>query len=179
MPLSLEVPITSDRLLLRPVEKDDLDDLALVNGDEEVTRFLPYETWRSRQDAEAWHDKVMGLVSQGKTLQLVVVMQETNRVIGSCLLFNYDESSRVAEIGYVTGREFWRQGLTEEALRMLITYGFDMVGLRRLCAVVETDNQASMSLLNKLGFSSEGNASPTPGENVELMKFGLLRQEWC
>lgn len=52
MPFPTCPPIESPRLLLRPVAASDLPDLLEVNGDPEVTRFLPYETWLSLADAE-------------------------------------------------------------------------------------------------------------------------------
>ena len=45
--------IETARLALRPVERSDLPDLLEVNGDPEVTRFLPYPTWTSLDDGAA------------------------------------------------------------------------------------------------------------------------------
>ena len=178
MPLLLESPIDSPRLILRPVKKQDLEDLLKVNGDDDVTRFLPYDSWQSRQDAEAWYERVQNLVSEGNTLQLVNQRKDNATIVGSCLLFKYDEKLGNAEIGYVTGREFWRQGYTEEALRGLIGFAFDEMKIRKLNAVVETANQASTRLLEKLGFSHEGKSSANSEEKEEVCYLGLLRQEW-
>lgn len=156
----------------------DLDDLMLINGDAEVTRFLPYETWCTLLDAQVWLEKVNKLMAQGSTLQLVCEAIETGRVIGSCLLFHYLPEPGEAEIGYVTGRRFWRQGFTEEALRALICYAFDKKAIRQLRAVVENGNLASASLLAKLGFSEAGRPDRDWQAAQETMRFSLFRHEW-
>ncbi|MGE5089371.1 MAG: GNAT family N-acetyltransferase [Candidatus Levyibacteriota bacterium] len=54
MPLPPITRILSPRLTLRPVVASDIADLLEVNGDPEVTRFLPYPTWKSTQDGAEW-----------------------------------------------------------------------------------------------------------------------------
>ncbi len=51
MPLQLPICVESKRLVVRMVEEADLGDLLLINQDDEVTRYLPYESWRSLEDA--------------------------------------------------------------------------------------------------------------------------------
>ena len=52
MSLTPVTEILCPRLRLRPLDSADLPDLMAVNGDPEVTRFLPYATWQSANDAE-------------------------------------------------------------------------------------------------------------------------------
>ena len=51
MPLNPPIVVEWKRLIVRPVEEGDLQALLLVNGDDEVTGFLPYASWRSLADA--------------------------------------------------------------------------------------------------------------------------------
>ena len=107
--MELLQPFETKRLLIRKVEERDIEDLLRVNGDGEVTRFLPYETWRSMADGRAWFERMCGLMAQGDTLQLVMVELATGRVIGTCLLFHHDAEKAQAEIGYVMARDRWQQ----------------------------------------------------------------------
>lgn len=64
--------------------------------------------------------------------------------------------NKLAEIGYEIHPEQWRKGYTLEALSEVILYGFDVLGLTRIGAVVFIENEASNNLLEKVGFQKEG-----------------------
>jgi [ribosomal protein S5]-alanine N-acetyltransferase len=61
-----------------------------------------------------------------------------------------------AEIGYWLGKDYWGQGIMTEAVRLITTYGFEKLGLRRIYAHVFVFNKASMTVLKKAGFKYEG-----------------------
>ncbi|NKB38449.1 MAG: GNAT family N-acetyltransferase [Gammaproteobacteria bacterium] len=173
----LPTPLYSERLSIRKVEETDIEDLLLVNGDERVTRFLPYETWLNQADGKAWLERMLGFMSEGNTLQFVIIEVATERVIGTCMLFRYDEGSRRAEIGYVMGHAHWRKGYSLEALTALIKYAFSELKLRRIEAEVEPDNVASNNLLLKLGFTCEGLLRER-WSDYDTNIYGLLSHEW-
>lgn len=181
MPFICPTPITSPKFTLRLVEATDVRQLMAINGDEEVTRYLPYATWKSAADGEAWFARMSNLVAAGATLQWVIVERASNRIVGTCLLFRYDEASARAELGYVLGRAHWGKGVMAEALRALLTHAFGSLGLRRIEAEVNPDNIASNRLLVKLGFTAEGllrGRWVTKGVVTDTNIYGLLREEW-
>jgi RimJ/RimL family protein N-acetyltransferase len=173
----LETP----RLCVRLVTGADLPALLEVNGDDAVTRFLPYESWRTMDDALAWYQRVLGRHAAGTALQYVVLDKATDRVIGSCLLFQFDEGSARAELGYVLGRESWGSGRMGEALQALVGHAFGRLGVRRLEAEVDPRNGPSLRLLERLGFVREGLLRQrwvNKGVPIDVAAYGLLRDEW-
>jgi len=163
MPLYPLPELTTPRLIVREVEDRDLPDLALVNGDDEVTRHLPYASWCTAKDSEDWLARMRAMADAGLGRQYVVVLREPARVIGSCLLHRHEAGSARAELGYVLGRAHWGRGLMHEALQALLDHAFDGYALRRIEAEVNPANLASIGLLRRLGFRQEG----------------LLRARWC
>jgi RimJ/RimL family protein N-acetyltransferase len=181
MQIALHAPIESERLLMRIVERADLPDLLEINSSDEVTRYLPYSTWHTLADGEAWYERVVTRHSEGAAMQLVVVERRSRRVIGTSLLFNFDQASERAELGYVLGKAHWRQGLMHEALTALLQFAFDEMGLRRIEAHADARNVASDGLLRKLGFTHEGllrQRALLKGETTDSNVYGLLRSEW-
>lgn len=173
--------LETTRLQLRLVTAADLPALLQVNGDETVTRFLPYAPWRSAADAQAWYQRMLGLHAEGTALQFVLLRRDSGLAIGTALLFRFDEGSARAELGYVLGREHWGQGLMAEALAALIGWAFGGLKLRRLEAEVNPDNLASVRLLQQLGFTQEGRLRQRwvgHGQAYDVLAFGLLRDEW-
>ena len=116
MPLPAFEPVASTRLTIRPIKETDLADLLEVNGDPAVTRFLPYDTWQSVEDGKTWLVRMTALAQAETGQQFVLEINQSRTVVGTVLLFRYDESSQRAELGYVLGRKYWQQGLMREAL---------------------------------------------------------------
>jgi [ribosomal protein S5]-alanine N-acetyltransferase len=169
------------RLQVRGVQAHDLPALQVVNGDDRVTRFLPYDRWQSAQDAQGWFDRMQAMQVAGTALQFVIVRRDDDLAIGSCLLFRFETSSARAEIGYVLGHAFWGQGLMAEALTGLVDCAFTRLNLRRLEAEVDPRNTASSRVLERVGFVHEGLLRQrwvVRGEACDSARFGLLRHEW-
>lgn len=181
MPFTAPQTIESARTRLRIVAAADLPALLQVNGDDEVTRYLPYASWLSLADAEAWFERIVRAQASGSALQFVLVEKASDEVIGACVLFRYDEGSQRAELGYVLGRQYWGMGLMREALQALLGQAFHVMGLRRLEAQVNPANTASVHLLERLGFSREGLLRQRwvdKGQAYDVAAYGLLRDEY-
>jgi RimJ/RimL family protein N-acetyltransferase len=181
MPFSPITRIKAQRLTIRPVTVDDLSDLLEINGDDQVTKFLPYATWRSLEDGAAWLARMQALCASGTNQQLVIERDSDHKVIGTILLFKFDESSARLELGYVLGRRHWRQGYAREALHAVCDHAFRLLLIRRIEAEVNPDNAASHALLQTLGFVKEGllrKRCVAKGAAYDMNIYGCLAEEW-
>ena len=168
----------TDRYLVRGVDEADLADLLDVHRDDEVTRYLPYDTWHTMADAQAWLMRVRGLEENGRSRQFVVVDRADRRVMGAVVLFNADAVSARAELGYVLGKRDWGRGVMREVLTATIDRAFADLALRRLEAFADADNLASARLLQRLGFVHEGTLRErewSKGSARSVAVYGLLR----
>lgn len=182
MPLIAPNPIETPRLLVRLFTESDLPALMEVNGDDEVTRFVPYATWQSLDDAKAWFKRMSDLQASGLALQFVVAEKTTGKAIGTCLLFRFEEITARVELGYVLGRANWGHGYMSEALTALINCAFDHMAPRILDATVDLRNVRSTRLLLRLGFVNAGlphQHEITKGEATELEIYRLYQQAWA
>ena len=173
--------IEADRVALRPVAATDLPALLAINGDPQVTPFLPYATWLSLDDGAAWLARMEALGATGTGQQLVVVRRADAAVIGTLLLFKHDAGSQRLELGYVLARAHWGQGLMREALQAVCGQLFGTLGVRRIEAEVNPANVASCRLLTRVGFTLEGTLRQRwvgKGVAYDTHVFGCLSQEW-
>ena len=177
----------TERLIVRLVEAGDLDALFVVNRDDETTRFLPYASWRTMADAQAWYARIVNLHDEGKSRQFVVIDRgddganegAAGRVVGAAVIFNVDAGGR-AEVGYVLGRRDHGRGVMREAVDALLTHAFDEMSLRRIEAHVDPRNVPSQRLLLALGFVREGSMrerNVVKGEVVDSDIYGVLARE--
>lgn len=169
------------RLRLRHLEERDVDALFDIFSNPEVMRFwisLPFE---GKHEADQLLREIDELFEQGTLFEWGVALREDDRVIGTATLAYIDRSNGRAEVGYAIARPFWGQGYASEALRLLFTYAFREMNLRRIEADVDPRNEASLRLLEKLGFRREGLLRERwniGGEIQDAVFLGLLRSEW-
>lgn len=181
MALDAFSPLDTPRLAIRRIEEGDLAALMQVNGDEEVTRYLPYAAWKSAADAKAWFARMARIQEDGSALQLAVVEKASRQAIGTCLIFRHDAKHGRAELGYVLARALWGRGYMSEALNALVDAAFGPLDIRRLEAEIDPANASSRRVLQRLGFKREGVLRERFVEKdgfSDSELYGLLRREW-
>jgi len=175
------LPIDLARVRLRRIEESDIDAMFAIYADREVSRYLSFPPMTARGEAEAFVSRIHAGYAVGTSWQLAVVRREDDALIGTCILFNFHEQSRRAEIGYTLGKPYWSQGYMREALVGLIDIAFGPLGLNRLEADIDPRNDPSARILEHLGFRREGHMPQrwiVNGETCDTDFFGLLRASW-
>ena len=73
---------------------------------------------------------------------------------GICGLLKRETLDEV-DIGYALVPEFWSKGFALESASAVLSYGNAVLGLKRMLAITDPDNESSIRLLDKLGFTFE------------------------
>ena len=179
--LSVDLPLVTDRLVLRAHRMTDLDDLLLFHSDPDVVRYVPWPV-RDRPATEETLRTKLGqtvLDEHGQWLVLAVEERSTGTVIGEVLL--KWASERQGELGFAFGRSHQGQGYAAEAARAILGLAFDDLGFHRVSAVVVDGNDPSVRLLGRLGFRPEAahvDGAFFKGVWVTTLVFALLEDEW-
>ena len=179
--LAVELPIETERLVLRPHRMDDLDDLARFHGDPEVVRYVPWPVRDREATEETLRVKLTQteLVAHGQWLVLAVEVRSTGRVVGEVLLKWASDGQ--GEVGFAFARDAQGQGYAAEAATAMLRLGFDDLGFHRVVAVVVEGNDPSARLLGRLGFRQEArfvDGAFFKGEWVTQLVFAILEEEW-
>ncbi len=176
-----QVRLSTERLLLRPLESADAQALFAVFSDTKVMRYWSGVAWDSIDKADETIARYSKALAENESLGLGIVDSQTDELIGTCSLFHLDEQSRRAEIGYGIASASWGKGYMHEALTALINYGFDALNLHRMEADTDPRNMASRRCLERLGFVNEGLLRERWIVNNEICDtsfYGLLRSDW-
>lgn len=148
--------VKTERLFLSEMTLADTEILFGYWSDDSVTRYMNIEPFQSLQPVEEMIRMLRQLEIEGKALRCVIILQTTGEIIGTCG-FNYiDHENQRAEIAYDLGMRFWKHGYATEAVQSLMKWGIESFNLHRMEAKVDPRNEASISLLEKLGFQEEG-----------------------
>lgn len=181
--MTLEYPLRTARLFLRPYEIDDFEDFAALAGDVAVTRYL-YWGPRDRASArEAFDRRLSGETSEGgvKPLSLALFERITGRFAGECGIVRVRVEHRDGELGYMLHPEFHGRGLAVEAAREVLRIGFGALKLHRIHATCDDRNMASARVLEKLGMRKEGHFRSNEwvkGEWTGGLYYAILEDEW-
>jgi ribosomal-protein-alanine N-acetyltransferase len=145
------------RLILRTLRPDDLDDLFALYRDPEIRRYFPDGTLTREQTREELDWFVGGGDPDHPQLGLWATLdKETGRFIGRCGLIPWGIDGRdEVEVAYLLAKDHWRQGLGGEITQALLHYGFKGLGLSRLIALIDPENQASIRTAEKAGLRFE------------------------
>ncbi len=148
--------IETHRLVLRPFRIGDEEDMfSNWASDPEVTRFLTWPAHRSVSVTRMLLDDWVPRYEGGDYFNWAMEWKETGRVIGNISVVSLNEATEAADIGYCMGRAFWGRGIMPEALRAVMDYLFDTVGLNRITACHDVANPNSGRVMAKAGMRRE------------------------
>lgn len=178
-----DLTIRTDRLILRPLEKSDLDAVLSYYSLPDVQRYVE---WKARDDGEATSAfsalrKQVRLTRPGDTLTLAIVRKSDGKVMGHVSLKWTDATAGQGELRFALAPQFRRKGYGTEALRAVLAHGFDTHRLHRIFARTAGKNDASAALLKKLGMRLEAHYREHAlfqGEWDEELHFAILDREW-
>ena len=161
---------TPEQIILRPFQPEDAERVALLCNNKQIFDSLrdyfphPY----SLQDAR---DFIKGCQARNPVLNFAITAsQEVVGAIG--VIPQTDVYTGTAEIGYWLGEPFWGKGIMTEAVRQMVSYGWETLSLRRIFTGVFDFNKASMRVLEKAGFELEGICKKS------VLKNGVIRDEY-
>jgi len=156
---SKKIPeIETKRLLLRQVTSADLDAWAeRVFADPEVVRFMPKRDMTPLQRAERAFNNYNRLWEERGIGGWVITDKKDGEFIGSIEIEYLDDTDEY-ELGYCMRKDYWGRGISTEAARAVVRFGFENANLNRIMAVVVPENTASWKVLEHVGLVYEKNA---------------------
>lgn len=148
------IVLETERLVLRELERDDLDALEAVLGDDETMRYYPAPF--SRDACAAWIERWQDSYRANGFGLWAMVFKEDDRVIGDCGLVPQmvDEKPDI-EIGWHVARDLWGRGLATEAAAACRDQAFGPLDISRLISLIRPINLPSCRVAEKIGMTVE------------------------
>lgn len=169
----------TDRLFLRLFREEDAYDIFEIYSDDTICRYLLEEPWTSDTLPKKITEKCLqNSLESEKFLSLAVVYQE--KVIGDLTAWR-TEMPDSFEIGYVFSKFYAGQGLATEAVSALLTYLFEEKCAHRVQANLDSRNEESKKLCERLGMRQEAHFLKdfwNKGEWTDSFIYALLSTEY-
>lgn len=177
--------LRTKRLVLREFQSSDAQAVFEIFSYDSVTRYHNVDTMTEIEQAERIvAGRVRLFPNQWGVRWAITLIDDVDKVIGSCGLYMANKEFRSTEIGFELHPDYWRRGLMSETLNTVLNLGFSerfFFELNRVQALTSLENTASISLLRKFGFQPEGILREYGYWNNrfhDLRMYSLLRREW-
>lgn len=171
--------LETERLLLRPFEDSDAADLYEYASD---PRVGPMAGWPPHKSVEESREIIRTVFSAPNTF--AVVDKLSGKAVGSAGFVGRHQALLPGpddEIGYALNPAFWGRGLIPEAVRELLRYGFEDLGLSAIWCNHWEPNQKSRRVIEKCGFLyrfTEKTWEELMEEERAVCYYALTKEEW-
>lgn len=166
------VVLKTERLILRPWKKEDLQDFyeyASVDGVGQPAGWLPHKNI----------DESKIILTMFIERKHALALECDGKVIGSISIEEYDEEEfpefddkYVVELGYQLSKDYWGQGLMPETVKALIEYLFKTEKIDIIICSHFNDNEQSKRVQEKCGFR---HYKPIKLET----RYGAVKDSWA
>lgn len=151
--------IETERLILRPVTEEDIQDFFELDSNPNVHKYLGNKPVQSIEASEAM---VASILKQYKTNgigRLALIEKSSTKFIGWAGL-KYEDNLRkdfnYFDLGYRLKEQFWGKGFATEAALASLNYGFKDLKLKEIGAAANINHIASNTILSKIGMQATG-----------------------
>ena len=176
------VTLETERLILRRFALDDAE--AMYNNwasDSAVTKYLCWQTHSDVSVSRAVIDSWMPLYQKPDHYSWIIVHKELGEPIGSIAAVEQREDISMVHIGYCIGQKWWWQGYTSEALKALIRFFFEEIGVNRIESRHDSNNPNSGRVMQKCGLKYEGIFRMADVNNqgvVDAVRYAMLAEDY-
>jgi ribosomal-protein-alanine N-acetyltransferase len=179
----LEAPfLKGDRISLVKLDGRFINDMFEYSSNPAFYAHMELSPVKTIEEMRKYLDKIFDRVNQGNAIYWVIILNDTNKMIGTFAVAEIDMNAQRAEVGYGLSPDYWRSGYFKEALSLVMKHCFKTIGLNRLQALTMSGNLGSIRGLEQAGFRREGVLrkyyQKADGTRHDAELFGILRDEF-
>ncbi|MDI6104745.1 GNAT family protein [Actinoplanes sp. NEAU-A12] len=178
---SIKPVLTGERVVLRPFADEDVAVFLEALTDPEMARLTgsPADGWPGEERTRAWYATRN---AQDDRLDLAVVDRAGGACVGEVVLNEWDPGNRSCNFRTLLAAAGRDRGLGTEAVRLIVGYGFEQLGLHRISLEVYAHNPRARRVYEKVGFVAEGVLRQVLRDGdgwVDATVMSILAPEWA
>lgn len=161
--------LSTQRLFVRPITFDDAPFILTLLNEPSFLRYIGDKQVRTVEDARQYilNGPIASYERHGFGLCLME-LKESHTPVGMCGILKRDRLPD-PDIGFALIPDFWNKGLAFEAATAVLNDARERLKIERILAITSLDNEASINLLERLGFRFEQEIRLSPeSEPVKL-----------
>ncbi len=152
----MDLILETSRLLLRPLELSDADDMFVMDNNPSVHKYLWQNPTQTIEETIKTIEYVRSQYERNKIGRFATIIKETGKFIGwTGIKFVHDHiengNTNFYDYGYRLNEKFWNNGYATEASIAWLDYGFNQMNIQIMNAYTHSENGASNHILQKVG----------------------------
>jgi len=182
MKLNPELELCSEKVLLRPLQMNDLKEFVHLSSDAGMWKYFTHDL-SIEAELEQWVQAAFNQSKDGTRQAFTIVDLKTKRVAGSTSFGSFSQRDQRIEIGWTwLGKEFQGGGINSEIKYLMLQYCFETIDILRVELKTDVLNKAARRGVEKIGMVEEGilrsHTLVTHARRRDSIYYSLLRSEW-
>jgi RimJ/RimL family protein N-acetyltransferase len=182
-PFTEPIILENERVLLRPIEESDFENLLPFSLHEPDIWFYGLVSAAGEDNLRNYLATAVKNRNENKEYPFIVFDKKANRYAGSTRFYDIQQPYLTTQLGYTWyGKDFQRTGLNRHCKLLLLTFVFEEWGLERLELRADANNARSIAAMKAIGCTEEGilrNHMPTrEGGRRGSIILSILKNEW-
>jgi RimJ/RimL family protein N-acetyltransferase len=176
--------LEDDRVLLRPLQRDDYDNLLPFSLNEPELWKYSLVTPAGAEGLQNYLDITFKARDEGKEYPFIVFDKKTNEYAGSTRFYDIQNDLQTLQLGYTWyGKKFQGTGLNKHCKYLLLSFAFERIGMERFELRADNNNERSIAAMKSIGCKVDGvlrSNMPTreEGRRRDSIVLSILKDEW-
>ena len=173
--------IKSERLLLRQITENDANQIFEIRSNPQTMQYIPRPIAKNIADAQELITMITDKINANTDINWAITLNETDELIGIIGHYRINHESYRSEIGYILNPNFQNKGIVSEAVKLILKYGFEVLELHSVEAIIDPKNFASEKVLQKNGFVKEAHLIENGwfnGQFIDTVIYSLLKRNF-
>ncbi|KIC00069.1 GCN5 family acetyltransferase [Flavobacterium sp. KMS] len=181
---SENIVLEDDLVLLRPLQKTDVENLLEISINEPNTWEYSLIRANGKENLENYIDIALKAREKKIEFPFIVFDKKSGKYAGSTRFYDMQLQFKTLQLGYTWyGSAFRGTGLNKHCKFLLLQYAFETMGMERVEFRADNNNQRSIAAMKSIGCKVEGvlrNHMPTFGSEArrDSIILSILREEW-
>lgn len=181
---SEEVILEDEVVLLRPLQKSDVDNLLEISMNEPETWQYSLIRANGKDNLENYIQIALKARANGTEFPFIVFDKKSGKYAGSTRFYDMNLAFKTLQLGYTWyGKAFRGTGLNKHCKFLLLQFAFENLGVERVEFRADNSNQRSIAAMKSIGCKVEGvlrNHMPTLRSELrrDTIVLSILKEEW-
>jgi len=171
--------LETERLYLRRVVKEDVNEIFALRSNKDTMKYIPRPLAKNKEDALEHIEMIEEKIEKNEGINWAITLKNDPKLIGIIGHYRIKPEHFRAEIGYMLLPEYHGKGIIAEAIKETVKYGFEIMKLHSIEAVIDPENLASESVLQKSGFVKEAHLKENEyyeGRFLDTVIYSILNK---